>query len=73
MKKIVMIYSNFEKQMRRKVYYAIKPEFLWSNIAELARKADNTLLKTLQSGFRYIENESFEVNFRGLFSELILI
>lgn len=30
------------------------------------------MLKTLQSGFKYIENESFESRFRGLFSEVNL-
>lgn len=27
----------FEKQMRRKVHYVIKPDYLWTSIAELAR------------------------------------
>ena len=30
---------EFEKQMRRKVHYVIKPEHLWSNITELATNA----------------------------------
>src|SRR6478672_1998019 len=29
--------ADFEKQMRRKVHYVIEPQFLWSNIAEMAR------------------------------------
>ncbi|EAK9940002.1 type I restriction-modification system subunit M [Campylobacter coli] len=61
-----------EKQMRRKIHYVIKPAYLWSNIHELARTQNSQLLKTLQSGFKYIENESFESNFRGLFSEVNL-
>ncbi|EAI4351777.1 type I restriction-modification system subunit M [Campylobacter jejuni] len=61
-----------EKQMRRKIHYVIKPVYLWSNIYELARTQNDQLLKTLQSGFKYIENESFESNFRGLFSEVNL-
>lgn len=61
-----------EKQMRRKIHYVIKPAYLWSNIYELARTQNNQLLKTLQSGFKYIENESFESRFRGLFSEINL-
>ena len=28
---------EFEKQMRRKVHYVIKPDYLWSNISEMAR------------------------------------
>lgn len=62
----------FEKQMRRKIHFIIRPHFLWSNIYELARTLDESLLKTLQNGFKYIENESFESNFRGLFSEINL-
>lgn len=64
--------SMLEKQMRRKIHYVIKPAYLWSNIHELARTQNSQLLKTLQSGFKYIENESFESNFRGLFSEVNL-
>ncbi len=63
---------DFEKQMRRKVHYVIKPQYLWSNISELARTQDTELLKTLEEGFRYIENESFESTFQGLFSEINL-
>ncbi len=63
---------EFEKQMRRKVHYVIEPQFLWGNIAEMARTQDKELLKTLQKGFSYIENESFASTFRGLFSEINL-
>ena len=62
----------FEKQMRRKVHYVIEPQHLWSNIAELARTQHDDLLLTLQEGFKYIENKSFENNFQGLFSEINL-
>lgn len=64
--------AEFEKQMRRKVHYVIKPQHLWSNITELARTQNGDLLKTLEEGFRYIENESFESTFQGLFSEINL-
>lgn len=64
--------EDFEMQMRRKVHYVIKPKYLWSNVIELARTQDNDLLETLQKGFRYIENESFETTFKGLFSEINL-
>ncbi len=64
--------SEFEKQMRRKVHYVIKPTHLWGSIAELARVQDDKLLRTLQEGFKYIENESFENSFQGLFSEINL-
>lgn len=63
---------EFEKQMRRKVHYVIKPKHLWSNITELARTQNGELLQTLEEGFRYIENESFESTFQGLFSEINL-
>ncbi|MGL1921230.1 MAG: type I restriction-modification system subunit M [Hyphomicrobiales bacterium] len=62
----------FEKQMRRKVHYVIEPSHLWSSIAELARTQNEDLLKTLQQGFKYIENKSFENSFQGLFSEINL-
>jgi type I restriction enzyme M protein len=55
--------------MRRKVHYVIKPEYLWSNISELARTQDDDLLLTLDKGFRYIENESFESTFQGCFQK----
>jgi len=64
--------EEFEKVMRRKVHYVIKPEFLWSCIAELARTQNDELLQTLQRGFKFIENESFDSSFRGLFSEINL-
>ena len=64
--------KEFEEQMRKKVHYVIEPKYLWSNITELARTQDNDLLETLQDGFRYIENKSFEDSFLGLFSEINL-
>jgi len=63
---------EFEKQMRRKVHYVIEPQYLWGNIAEMARTQDGELLKTLQRGLNYIETESFASTFRGLFSEINL-
>jgi len=63
---------EFEKQMRRKVHYVIQPPYLWNNIADLARKQSDELLKTLYEGFKYIENESFQSTFGGLFSEINL-
>lgn len=62
----------FEKQMRRKVHYVIEPKYLWHSISELARTQDEDLLRILQKGFKYIENESFESSFKGLFSEINL-
>jgi type I restriction enzyme M protein len=64
--------AAFEKQMRRKAHYVIKPEHLWTNITHLARTQNAELLNTLQAGFKYIENESFESTFHGLFSEINL-
>src|SRR5262245_49907955 len=64
--------AAFEKQMRRKVHYVIRPEYLWTSIAEHARTQHGELLNTLQRGFDYIENESFDSTFRGLFSEINL-
>jgi type I restriction enzyme M protein len=64
--------AEFEKQMRRKVHYVIEPQHLWNSIANLARTQNGELLKTLQKGFKYIEEESFESAFKGLFSEINL-
>lgn len=64
--------SAFEKQMRRKVHYVIRPEHLWNSIANLARTQSKYLLGRLQEGFKYIETESFESTFQGLFSEIDL-
>ena len=62
----------FEKQMRRKVHYVIEPAHLWNSIANMARTQNRELLNTLQAGFKYIETESFESTFQGLFSEINL-
>lgn len=45
--------TEFEKQMRRKIHYVIEPQFLWNNIAHLARTQSKELLGTLQDGFKY--------------------
>ena len=62
----------FEQQMRRKAHYVIKPEYLWGHIVHLAKTQDDALLNTLQQGFTYIEEESFQSHFQGLFSEINL-
>ncbi len=62
----------FEKQMRLKVHYVIRPEYLWANIADKARTQNDELLNTLQAAFKYIENESFQGAFSGLLSEVNL-
>src|SRR2546430_4316845 len=41
--------ADFEKQMRRKVHYVIKPDHLWASIANLARTQNGELLNTLQA------------------------
>lgn len=64
--------SQFEKQMRRKVHYVIQPRHLWNSIANMARTQNGELLDTLRKGFDYIETESFESTFQGLFSEIDL-
>ena len=62
----------FEKQMRRKIHYVIEPLYLWDNIVELARTQSNDLLQTLEKGFNYIEDKTFDSSFKGLFSEINL-
>ncbi|WP_302996007.1 type I restriction-modification system subunit M [Coprobacter fastidiosus] len=64
--------AEFEQQMRRKTHYVILPEYLWGNIVELARTQSKELLDTLEKGFKYIEEQSFDSSFRGLFSEINL-
>jgi type I restriction enzyme M protein len=64
--------AEFEKQMRRKVHYVVRPEYLWSSISNMARTQSTELLNTLQAGFKYIETESFDSAFEGLFSEINL-
>ncbi|MBP7096252.1 MAG: type I restriction-modification system subunit M, partial [Spirochaetia bacterium] len=63
---------DFEKLMRRKVHYVIEPQYLWGNIVHLAKTQDDRLLDTLQKGFKHIEEDSFQSNFQGLFSEINL-
>lgn len=63
---------QFEQQMRRKAHYVIEPPYLWANIVHLAKTQDGDLLDTLQRGFKYIEEQSFESHFQGLFSEINL-
>nr|WP_281276588.1 type I restriction-modification system subunit M [Leptospira gomenensis] len=53
-------------------HYVIEPNFLWSHIAELSRTQNKDLLKTLEKGFKYIEEKSFASAFQGLFSEINL-
>jgi type I restriction enzyme M protein len=64
--------AQFEKQMRRKVHYVIEPPYLWGSITDMARTQNGELLRTLEKGFKYIENQSFESTFQGLFSEINL-
>jgi type I restriction enzyme M protein len=63
---------DFEKLMRRRVHYVIKPDYLWQHITELARTQHAELLNTLRAGFKHIEEDSFESTFQGLFSEINL-
>lgn len=62
----------FEKQMKRKIHYVIKPEYLWDKIVILAKADSTELLTTIEYGFKYIEEESFESSLKGLFSEINL-
>ncbi|RLQ89278.1 type I restriction-modification system subunit M [Notoacmeibacter ruber] len=64
--------AAFEKQMRLKTHYVIRPQHLWTSIAHMAKTQSGELLHTLQEGFKYIENKSFQSTFSGLFSEINL-
>ena len=58
--------------MRRRMHYVIHPDYLWGNIASLAKRQSNDLLEVLELGFKYIEEKSFHSTFKGLFSEINL-
>ncbi len=62
----------FENQMRKKHRYIIKPQYLWNNLYLMALDQNDKLLSLLYNGFKYIEDESFEDTFQGLFSEVHL-
>jgi type I restriction enzyme M protein len=64
--------TMLRRSRSRKVHYVIKPDYLWGSIVHRARTQSDKLLDTLQKGFKYIEEESFESNFQGLFSEINL-
>ncbi|MDE2675319.1 MAG: type I restriction-modification system subunit M [Paracoccaceae bacterium] len=64
--------ADFEDQMKLKTHYIIKPEHMWASLAHMAKTQHNDLLTTLQEGFNYIETESFQSTFSGLFSEINL-
>ena len=64
--------NALKKQLRKKMHYAIDPEYLWSSIALLAKTQSHDLLDTLEQGFDHIENKSFGGNYSGLFSEINL-
>ncbi len=61
-----------EAQLRRKIHYVIKPEFLWSSIATMARIQSEDLLRRLRDAFSHIEQNSFQSTLEGLFSEIDL-
>ena len=63
---------EFESMMRRRMHYVIKPDYLWGNIILLAQEQDDSLLETLQAGFKYIEEKSSENTLHGLFSGISL-
>lgn len=62
----------FEEIVRKKIHYVIKPQYLWDNIYEMAKYENEHLLEILQHGFNFIENKSFNITFKGLFSEVNL-
>ncbi|NEI61258.1 type I restriction-modification system subunit M [Rhizobium leguminosarum] len=64
--------DEFEKLMRRRMHYVIEPDYLWGNIADMARRQDDDLLETLRLAFKHIEDDSFGKSFQGLFSEINL-
>lgn len=65
--------EDFEYEMASRLGYNIKPQYLWDNIAELARTQSPELQQTLIDAFYHIENEALNEAFSGLFSEIQLI
>lgn len=63
---------DLEDMMLKSKHYTIKPQYLWSNIYELARTQNGVLLTELKESFKHIEEESFKGAFKGLFSEINL-
>lgn len=53
-------------------YDWVKYLYIDDPISSLARTQDDELLTTLQKGFKYIEEDSFQSTFQGLFSEINL-
>ena len=66
------MYPRSKSKCVLKAHYVIRPEHLWTSIAHLARTQKGDLLDVLQAGFKYIETESFQSTFSGLFSEINL-
>lgn len=64
--------TYFEEIVRKKIHYIIKPQYLWDNIYEMAKNENEHMLEILQNGFTFIENKSFNITFKGLFSEVNL-
>jgi type I restriction enzyme M protein len=64
--------AAFEKQMRLKAHYVIKPEHLWASIAHMARTQNGELLNTLQAGLQVHRERVVPEHFSGLFSEINL-
>jgi len=46
--------DEFERVMRRRIHFVIKPQFLWQNIYELARVQHKELLKTLEASNSFL-------------------
>ncbi len=61
----------FEKTMRIKSFYVIRPEHLWGNIVNLAQTQSSDLLNTLESSFEYIEKSRF-IPTSQVFSRLLI-
>ena len=66
-----LTFSISAKYERRRLRPTERQKFV-NKSAEQARTQDVELLDSLQKGFKYIENESFDSTFKGLFSEINL-
>jgi type I restriction enzyme M protein len=63
--------AAFEKQMRLKAHYVIKPEHLWTSIAHMARTQDHELLNTCRRGSSTLKKSRSRAHSAGCFPRSI--
>ena len=64
--------AEMESHIQSLIHYTIPPEYLWSNLARLAKNDNERLLEKTKDAFEHIETNSFDDAFEGLFSDINL-